>query len=111
MSSHAVAAANLNSTVYGGQAVYVSQLNAPSTLEWRGTIHSVVKETSTGKLLGLTNNHVLGGYTSSTIDAISISQNQKRYFKQATAINAPANSCTTTATVGDNYGSSYKTLP
>jgi hypothetical protein len=49
-----------NDMVYGGLGVYVYQ---GAVRKWRGTISLVAKETSTGKLVALTNNHVLGSLT------------------------------------------------
>ena len=46
--------------VYGGLGVYVHQ---GAVRKWGGTISLIAKETSTGKLVALTNNHVLGSLT------------------------------------------------
>jgi hypothetical protein len=52
-----------NDMVYGGLGVYVYQ---GAVRKWGGTISLVAKETSTGKLVALTNNHVLGSLTGPT---------------------------------------------
>ena len=52
--------AKSNGMVYGGLGVYVHQ---GAVRKWSGTISLIAKETSTGKLVALTNNHVLGSLT------------------------------------------------
>ena len=60
VSSNHSSSAKSNDMVYGGLGVYVHQ---GAVRKWGGTISLIAKETSTGKLVALTNNHVLGSLT------------------------------------------------
>lgn len=97
----------LNNTVYGGQSCY-REYNSSYI---RGTICLVAKETSTGKLVALTNNHVLGAYEALTIPAITVTSTTN--FKQASGTTTPTTTNTLNWASGyePQYGSSYKALP
>ena len=60
VSSNHSSSVKSNDMVYGGLGVYVHQ---GAVRKWGGTISLIAKETSTGKLVALTNNHVLGSLT------------------------------------------------
>ena len=106
--SHSLAS-NLNNTVYGGQSMYVFEGSTPKS---RGTICLVAKETATGKLVGLTNNHVLGAYTSTSSAKITIPDNLKRNYRQALTLIPSISPCLNTAgNYSGSYGESYKTIP
>jgi hypothetical protein len=99
-------AAKSNDMVYGGLGVYVYQ---GAVIQWRGTMSLIAKETSTGKLVGVTNNHVLGGLA----DAAHTLQNTAFNYNYRLGCNATevVGSCTGWANqCALQFGTDYKAV-